>query len=92
MGIVFPETVIAQRQIKQFYKNDGTQVRREKEADYTRIFQKERSQDPLYKMTEYYPDQQIKRTGKVFDLRKPLLFEGELISYYPNGKKKFSEL
>lgn len=91
-GVILPDIVIAQRQVKQFYKNDGTQVRRERDADYIRIFRKEHSQDPLYVLTEYYPDQQVKRTGKVSDVGKPLLFEGEVISYYPNGEKRFEAI
>lgn len=88
LGLLNLPTTFAQRPVKQYYKNDGAQVRREKEADFIRILQKEKRSDTHYNLTEYYPDQQIKRTGRVPDLTPPLLFEGQVVSYYPNGNKK----
>lgn len=83
-----PGMVSAQKPVRQYMKNNGSQVKKEKDADYIRVFQKESKEDELFTLTEYYPDQQVKRTGMVPDMRNSPAFHGLMTSFYPNGHKK----
>ncbi|WEK20681.1 MAG: TonB family protein [Candidatus Pedobacter colombiensis] len=73
-----------------FFKNDYQEVFSKDSADYIRVIQEPDSGSVLFKLIELYPDGKKKRLGSLSEFR-PLIYEGELVSYYRNGKRKSSE-
>lgn len=85
-SVVLPGVTVAQLSVKHYMKDDGDKVRREGNADYIRIYQKEKRRDTYYNLTEYYPDQQVKRTGQVSEVEDLPAFHGKVTSYYKDGQ------
>ncbi|WEK20684.1 MAG: energy transducer TonB [Candidatus Pedobacter colombiensis] len=73
-----------------FYKNDYQEVLSKDSADFIRVIQEPDSGSVLFKLIELYPDGKKKTLGSVSSF-PPLIYEGELVSYYRNGKRKSSE-
>lgn len=82
---------IASAQKKQnvyFYKNNGKEVFSKDSADFIRIIQEPDSGALYFNLIELYPDGKKKTLGSVASFLPRLKYEGQLISYYPNGKRQ----
>jgi antitoxin component YwqK of YwqJK toxin-antitoxin module len=60
-------------------------------ALYIRIIQEPDSGSNLYSLKEFYKNKKIKRVGMVFKFEPIPFFEGSVISFFENGKKKSIE-
>lgn len=86
--LFLPFSLFAQKPIRHYLKNDGRQVKRERDADFIRVYEKENRKDDWYTLTEYYPNKQVKRRGIVKNIQNSPRFYGIMTSYYPNGEKR----
>jgi len=80
-------TANAQRQNLYFLKNNGQHVKLRDSADYLRIVQEPAEGLSLFIVNEHYLDGSIKSRG-LSSLIDPVLYEGQYISYFKNGKKQ----
>ncbi len=71
-----------------FLKNDGREVRLKDSADFIRIIQEPDSGSVHYNLYEFYPNDQKKLVGHVSKFEPRLVYEGQFVSFYPNGKKE----
>lgn len=78
----------AQRQNLYFLKNSGQYVKLRDSADYLRIVKEPEEGSELYGVTEHYLDGTTKSAGYSSKIDPPV-YEGQYISYYKNGKKRF---
>jgi TonB family protein len=80
-------SVNAQRQNLYFLKNNGQHVKLRDSADYLRIVQEPAEGSSLFIVNEHYLDGSIKSRG-LSSLIDPVLYQGQYISYFKNGKKQ----
>lgn len=71
-----------------FLKDDGSAVKLKENADFIRVIQEPDSGSIFYSFYEFYKDGSKKSVGKVSSYEPRLIYEENLLSYYPNGKKK----
>jgi len=76
------------RQNVYFYKNNNKEVFSKDSADFIRIIQEPDSGALYFNLIEAYPDGKKKTLGTVSSFLPRLKYEGQLINYYPNGKKQ----
>ncbi|MDB5114837.1 MAG: hypothetical protein JWQ79_329 [Mucilaginibacter sp.] len=79
-------TGFSQRQNVYFFKNNGSQVTERDSADYIRIVHEPDSGAVNYKVLEYYKNGKPKLSGESSTV-EPLTLEGQLISFYPTGRR-----
>jgi len=85
--VLFSTTLcLAQKQNVYFLKNDGRYVEVRDSADYIRIIREPDSASTLYNVFEYYMNGKRRLIGKSITV-DPQRFEGECITYFPNGVK-----
>ena len=77
----------AQRQNTYFLKDNGDYVLKADSADYIRIVQEPTEGSTLYPVKEYYKDGNKKSYGLSSRIDPPL-YEGQVITFFRNGKKK----
>jgi antitoxin component YwqK of YwqJK toxin-antitoxin module len=71
--------------------NDKVTTNKDDIAFY-RIIEEPDSGSRYFKMTEFYPNKQIKRIGNLYSFDPFIVFgEGSVVSYFPSGKMKSSE-
>ena len=59
---------------------------------FYRIIEEPNSGSRYFKMTEFYPNKQVRRIGNLHSFDPFIVFgEGSVVNYYPNGKMKSSE-
>lgn len=75
------------RQNVYFLKNDNREVFNKDSADFIRIIQEPDSGEVNFNLLEFYPDGKKKIHGTVSSFLPRLKYEGQLISYYPSGKR-----
>lgn len=68
-----------------FLKNDGREVKIRDSADFIRIIREPDEGKPFYELVEYYPNNELKRTGETSKI-SPLKLEGRVLSYAKNGQ------
>ncbi|MGX5688912.1 antitoxin component YwqK of YwqJK toxin-antitoxin module [Arcticibacter tournemirensis] len=89
LGLFISTAAFGQNKQETFFlKDNGEQVKKKEKADFIRIVEEPDSGSVLYSVNEYYPDNSKKRTGLASKIDPSLVFEGEVTSYYRNGKKK----
>lgn len=89
LGLFISTAAFGQNQQETFFlKENGERVKKKEKADLIRIIEEPDSGSALYSVNEYYPDNTKKRTGLASKIEPFLVFEGEVTSYYRNGKKK----
>ncbi|HEY0054151.1 MAG TPA: energy transducer TonB [Pedobacter sp.] len=71
-----------------FLKGDEVFVETKGEAEYTRVIQEPDSGSVLYNVLEFYPDNTKKTIGTVSKFEPKLVYEGQVVTFYPNGKKR----
>jgi antitoxin component YwqK of YwqJK toxin-antitoxin module len=84
--LLLASTCFAQKQNVYYLKNDGSYVSTKDQADYIRIVREPDAGSELYNVLEFYKNGQqqlIGKSSKVF----PVVFEGQVARFYPNGKK-----
>jgi len=77
---------LAQKQNTYYLKNDGSYVTTRDSADFVRIVQEPDAGSDLYNVFDLYKDGSKKLIGKSSTV-KPVVFEGQVARFYPNGKK-----
>ncbi|RYY07714.1 MAG: TonB family protein [Sphingobacteriaceae bacterium] len=88
IGCFWVMNAIAQKkQTVYFLKDNGTYVNNKDSADFVRIMREPDSGSVLYNVVEYYPNGNMKMSGKSSSV-DPLRLEGRTISYYPDQNKK----
>jgi hypothetical protein len=73
-----------------FFKNDVAVLNKDS-ADLIRIIQEPDSGSTLFNVLEFYHDSNRKSLGKVSRYEPRLVYEGQLMSFYENGKRKAIE-
>lgn len=59
---------------------------------FYRIIEEPDSGSRYFKMTEFYPNKQVRRIGNLYSFDPFIVFgEGSVVNYYPDGKMKSSE-
>ena len=71
-----------------YIKGNEIPVKTKEEAEYTRVIQEPDSGSVLYNLLEFYPDNTKKTLGTVSKFEPILIYEGQLVTFYPNGKRK----
>lgn len=89
LNLVLLSTIaFAQKKQNIYYlKYNGAEVQKDS-ADFTRIIQEPDSGEVNFVLLEYYPDDQKKLIGHVSKFDPRLIYEGQIITFYPNGKKQ----
>src|ERR1700761_7456428 len=88
LALVFAlSACFAQKQNVFFFKNDGTSVSKKGDADYYRVVQEPDAGSDLFNVYEYYANGQKKLIGKSSTV-SPLLYQGQVASFFPNGKRQ----
>ncbi|HVW95621.1 MAG TPA: TonB family protein [Mucilaginibacter sp.] len=77
----------AQRQNIYLLTNDGKYVHARDSADFIRIVREPDSASTLYNVMEFYMNGKLKTKGKSKQINPPE-FEGQCMTYYPNGQRK----
>lgn len=78
---------LAQRQNVYYFNRYDIKVTNPDSAEYMRIVREPDSGSVLYTVLEYYKDKTPKLTGYSSSI-DPVTYQGQLISYYPNGKRR----
>jgi TonB family protein len=82
-------SAIAQkRQNIYFLKNNGKEMKLRDSADYIRVIEEPDSGETLFDLKEFYQDGTKKLIGKISSFDPKIVYEGTIISYYKNGKRK----
>lgn len=71
-----------------FFKNNGKEVKVKDSADYIRVIQEPDSGEVNFVVQEFYNNGTRKTLGKVSAFEPRLVYEGIVMSYHKNGKKK----
>jgi antitoxin component YwqK of YwqJK toxin-antitoxin module len=77
----------AQKKDTYFLKNNGTLVSTADSADYTRVVTPPDRAAKTYLVTDYYKSGKRKLEGAAISAN-PLIFDGEVTTYFENGNKK----
>jgi TonB family protein len=83
--------MIAKAQKKQnvyFFKNNGKEVNVKDSADYIRVIQEPDSGETNFVLLEYYANSVRKTVGKVSAFEPRLIFEGVILRFNLEGKRK----
>lgn len=86
-AFLFHTAAAQKRQNVYFYKNNGEEVFSKDSADFIRVIQEPDSAALNYNLLEFYTDGKTKTLGTVSSFHPELKYEGQLISYFPSGKK-----
>lgn len=87
-GALFHTVSAQKRQNVYFYKNNGKEVSTKDSADFIRVIQEPDSGALYFNLIELYPDGKRKTLGSVSAFLPRLKYEGQLINYYPSGKRQ----
>jgi antitoxin component YwqK of YwqJK toxin-antitoxin module len=88
LTIVLSAVKAQKKQNVYFLKNDGAQVATKDAADYVRIIQAPDSGETYFNLQEFYVDGKQKTLGKVSAFDPQLVYQGMLIEFGENGKRK----
>jgi TonB family protein len=81
----------AQKEQEAYYlKFDETEVADKDSADFIRVIQEPDSDSKFFNLIEYYTTGEKKRLGKISSTSFPLFFQGDVLSFYKNGKRASS--
>lgn len=89
--LLIPGFLYAQEEIVTYRKHSGEIVQHKDSADYIRIIKLPRSESQLPQLTEYYLNEQLKKTGNILDAKGYPQFQGPVIEYYEDGQPRARE-
>lgn len=93
LSFIILNVFLANAQKKQnvyLVKNNGKEVKIRDSADFVRIIEEPDSGEVYFNLKEYYKDGSPKLIGKVSSFDPKLIYEGSVVSFYPNGKRNSS--
>jgi TonB family protein len=71
-----------------YFKGNEILVKTKEEAEYIRVIQEPDSGSVLYNLLEFYSDNTRKTLGTVSKFEPTLVYEGQVVTFYKNGKKR----
>ncbi|HEX8376663.1 MAG TPA: energy transducer TonB [Pedobacter sp.] len=71
-----------------YFKGNEIPVKTKEEAEYIRVIQEPDSGSVLYNLLEFYSDNTKKTLGTVSKFEPKLVYEGQVVTFYNNGKKR----
>lgn len=89
LSLLFYSAAFAQKKQEiHFLKNNGREVQEKDSADFIRVLEEPDPGNSYYNLYEYYPDSKTKLLGRVSSLSPFLVYEGRILTWYPNGNQK----